>query len=182
MLRCLVGEWTQTSALLWNIAEEYAATTEASLLESALARLSEPFYKRQATINAHAEYYSRVATLLNVSLDQYEAALAQTSELAQQPFPPRSVYNVMGQILIGMGLASYEGYARRVGDVEGVRRAALVVVTTRAANVAKHGVPASLATSPLRNPYNNRPFEWDGEAVLFRGLESGSRGEHRFDY
>ena len=66
-----------------------------------------------------------------------------------------------------MGWASQDNYPKRVGDVEGVRRAALAVVTVRAAHVAAHDVPASLATSPLRNPYNDRPFEWDGEAVVF---------------
>jgi hypothetical protein len=95
--------------------------------------------------------------------------VGRTAELAQQTFPRRSVYNVMGQLLIGMGLASYENYARRIGDVEGVRRAALAVVTMRAASVATHDILAALATSPFRDPYTGRPFEWDGEAVVFRG-------------
>jgi hypothetical protein len=182
MLRCMVGEWVSTSAMLQKIAEDYSAANEDDLLASALAWLSEPFYKPQATINGYAGHFSRVATLLNVPLDQYESALAQASELARQAFPPRSLYNVMGQTILGMGSFSYDRYARRIGDVEGVRRAALATVSTRAARVTKDDVPASLASSPLRNPYNDRPFEWDGEAVVFHGLESGSRGEHRFDY
>jgi hypothetical protein len=62
-----------------------------------------------------------------------------------------------------------------------VRRAALAVVTMRAANVAVY-VPAWLATNSLRNPYHDRPFEWDGDAVLFHGLEAGTRGEHRLSF
>ena len=182
MLRCMVGEWVFTSALLRHVADDYAATNEDSVLASAQNRLAEPFFQPQATINAQADYYSRFAAFLNVPLDRYEAAVGRTAELAQQTFPPRSVYNVMGQILIGMGLASYEGYARRIGDVEGARRAALAVVTMRAASVAPHDILAALATSPLRNPYTGRPFEWDGEAVVFRGLEPGTRGEHRHYY
>ena len=37
----------------------------------------------------------------------------------------------------------------------------------RAASVAPHDILAALATSPLRNPYTGRPFEWDGEAGAF---------------
>ena len=109
MLRCMVGEWVYTSALLRNVADDFAATNEDSVLASAQNRLAEPFFQPQATINAQAEYYSRFAAFLNVPLDRYEAAVGRTAELAQQTFPPRSVYNVMGQILIGMGLASYDG-------------------------------------------------------------------------
>ena len=182
LLRFLVGEWTYMSAVLRNFADSYAAANDDSVLASAQNRLAEPFFQPQATINAHAEHYSRLAALLNVPLDRYEAAVGRTAELAQQTFPSRSVYNVVGQILTGMGSASYEDYARRIGDVEGMRRAALAVVTMRAASVAPHDMPAALATSPLRNPYTGRPFEWDGEAVVFRGLEPGTRGEHRHYY
>ena len=75
-------------------------------------------------------------------------------------------------------------YARRVADLEGVRRAALVAVTFRAAKVGMSEVAAELAAAPLRNPYNNRPFEWDAKNrdILFRGLELGKRGEHRIHY
>jgi hypothetical protein len=145
-------------------------------------QLAEPLFQPQATINAHAEYFSRLVAFLDVPLDRYGAAVDRTAELAQQAFPRRTLYNVMGKILVGTGLASYEGYARRIGDVEGVRRAALAVVTMRTANVAPHDILAALATSPLRNPYTGRPFEWDGEAVVFRGLEPGTRGEHRHYY
>jgi hypothetical protein len=45
-------------------------------------------------------------------------------------------------------------------------------------------VPAALAATSLRNPYDNRPFEWDPKdsVILFRGLEVGERGEHRLRY
>ena len=182
LLRCMVGEWTYMSAVLRTVADDFAAANEDSVLTSAQNRLAEPFFQPQATINAQAEYYSRLVALLNVPLDRYEAAVGRTAELAKQTFPPRSVYNVIGQILMGMGLASYGDYARRIGDLEGMRRAALAVVTMRAASVAPHDILAALATSPLRNPYTGRPFEWDGEAVVFRGLEPGTRGEHRHYY
>src|SRR5687768_15307586 len=37
----------------------------------------------------------------------------------------------------------------------------------RPASVAPLDILAALATSPLRNPYTGRPFEWDGEAGAF---------------
>jgi hypothetical protein len=53
--------------------------------------------------------------------------------------------------------------------------AALVAVTLRAANVDPANVAAALAASSLRDPYTNRPFEWNEKdgAVVFRGLELG---------
>jgi hypothetical protein len=60
----------------------------------------------------------------------------------------------------------------------------LEAVTFRAAKVGISEVAAALAAAPLRNPYNNRPFEWDGKNrdILFRGLELGERGVHRIRY
>jgi len=68
-------------------------------------------------------------------------------------------------VLIGLGAYDFGTYARRVADLEGVRRAALVVVTFRAANTGASEVAAELAATPMRNPYNNRPLNGTGRTA-----------------
>jgi hypothetical protein len=85
---------------------------------------------------------------------------------------------------MGIGAYDFGTYARRVGDLEGVRRAALLAVTLRAANVGSGEAGAALRASALRDPYRDKPFEWDGKeaAIIFRGLEIGERSVHRIYY
>lgn len=87
-------------------------------------------------------------------------------------------------MLLGLGMPSYVTYAGRVGDVEGVRRAALAAVTLRASGVKAPDVATALSSIQLRNPYNDQPFSWDEKegAIVFRGLEAGERGQHRIRY
>ena len=87
-------------------------------------------------------------------------------------------------MLLASSAANYASYARRVADVEGIRRAALATVTLRDDGVPPSEIASALATSPLRNPYDDQPLRWDAsdQAVVFRGLEPGERGEHRFYY
>ena len=65
-----------------------------------------------------------------------------------------------------------------------MRRAAVTTVRLRAQRVSKDEVAAALSTAPLRNPYDNRPFEWDAEqgAIVFVGLERAERGTHPYRY
>jgi hypothetical protein len=110
------------------------------------------------------------------------------SELAEQSInasvPPRSLFNMGGTILLGISAGAFEPYARRVADIEGVRRVALVGAMLRDAKVEAREVPAALANASLRNPYDGRPFAWDVEdrVIVFRGLERTERGEHRIRY
>jgi hypothetical protein len=80
--------------------------------------------------------------------------------------------------------AAIASYACRVADIEGIRRAALTAVRLRAAHVEPSDVAAALATSELRNAYDDSPFFWDekSNAIVFQGLEAGERGAHRIYY
>jgi hypothetical protein len=188
MRRCLVGEWTFMSAALRNMMTYRSAPNDESFASGVLGRLTAPFYQQQDTINAHAEYLSEMAERMSVPLDEYEEALSRATEFSartrSEAVPPRSVYNIIGRIATGVGAYDYGSYARRVGDLEGVRRVALAAVTLRAAKVAAAEVPAQLAVTSLRNPYDDRPFEWDpkSSAIIFRGLEPSERGVHRIRY
>ena len=147
-----------------------------------------PLYQPQDSINGHAEHLARNVEILNAPLDGYESALKSASELADQRLnevlPPRSVYNPVGRVVLGIGDHDLERYGARVADIEGVRRAALLAVTLRAEGVEPANVPAAMSQSVLRNPYNDRPFEWDAEnrAIVFQGLEKSDRGRHSIRY
>jgi hypothetical protein len=188
MRRCLMGEWLFMSTSLRNLDVGLDALRDDSILSSVERRLMMPLYRPQDSMNKGAAYILQVADLLAVPLDRYGEAVNQTAELAErtrrEAWPPRSAYNIVGQLLIGMGPADFGPYARRVGDLEGVRRAAVLAVTLRAAKVAMPDVPAALSANSLREPYRNHPFEWDEKerAIIFRGLEIGERSVHRVYY
>jgi hypothetical protein len=183
----MTGEWMFMSGVLRDFERDMADAfvTEDTLANKAFAALGAPFYQPQDTINRHAERHARVAELLEgVPFVDLEAAANRVTELARQTareaHPPRSLYNVVGQMVIGY-MADYGSYARRMGDLEGVRLAALAAVTLHEGSVAPESVPAALARSQLRNPYDGQPFAWDAAdaAIVFRGLEAGERAEHR---
>lgn len=188
MRRVMIGEWLFSSGTIRDLGRELAVTppAEDSTMGTLLANFAGPFFQPQDTINQLADYYSRTIDLLEgVPLSGYEAGANRLSDLAaavaRESYPPRSLYNIPGRMMVGYGV-DYGSYVRRVGDIEGVRRAALAAIDLRAAKVMPEDIPAALAASPLRNPYNGEPFMWDASegAVVFRGLEPGERGEHRF--
>lgn len=188
MRRCLVGEWMFMSAALRNTDVDRVFLHQDSVVARVMSGSTAPLYQPQDSINRNAEYISRIEEILSVPIERYEDSVNRTAEFSEltrkEALPPRTAYNIVGQVLIGLGAYDFGTYARRVADLEGVRRAALVAVTFRAARVGMSEVAVELAAAPLRNPYNNRPFEWDGKnhAILFRGLELGERGERRIQY
>lgn len=187
MRRVMIGEWIYASGTIRDLDGDLAAALpeQDSIVRSLGVKLHKPFFQSQDTINCLAEHLSRTVDLLpGVPLSGYEAAANRLTELPAtatgESCPSRALYNITGRMVVGYG-ADYGSYVRRVGDVEGVRRAALAVVGLRAAKVAPDDIPAALATSAWRNPYDGEPFAWDAadRAVVFRGLEAGERGEHR---
>ncbi len=175
MHRVLIGEWMFSSRMIRET-PELGVEDENSFAEKVAWRVFRPLHKPQDSINGMAEKYARWAESLSVPLAEYEAALRKTSETDT----PWSLYNPIGRLILGMGDWDMASYAARVSDIEGVRRAALLAVTLRADGVEPADVPAALATSSLRNPYDERPFEWDARqgAIVFEGLDRRERGRH----
>jgi hypothetical protein len=176
------------SASLRNTDVDLQALRDDSPVSRALTRLTMSLYRPQDSMNKNAAYILEMAQLLSSPLDRYEDAVNRTATLAErtrrEALPPRSAYNVVGQVLIGLGAYDFGTYARRVGDLEGVRRAALLAATLHAASVGAPEVGAALSSSALREPYHNRPFDWDEKegVIIFRGLEIGARSVHRIYY
>ena len=65
-----------------------------------------------------------------------------------------------------------------------MRRAALLALQLRNRSVAPEQVADELQQAELRNPYHEKPFEWDAneKALVFVGLEEGQRGRHVYVY
>jgi len=188
MRRVLAGEWMFMSAALRKTDADLYVLNDESVIAWTLRHLLMPLYQRQDSINRNAAYLVEMNQLLSAPLDRYESAVNRTAELAErtrrESLPPRSLYNVAGRVLIGIGAYDFGTYARRFADLEGVRRAALLSVTLRAENVRATELNAALSASALREPYHNRPFESDANAgaVVFRGLTIGERSVHRIYY
>ena len=149
-------------------------------------RLVRPLLQEQDTLNRHAAYLGKLADTLEAPLLGYARATDVAAQLTQtavaDAVPPRSLYNLFGVVALAAGPADYSSYARRVADIEGIRRAALATLLARREPIAEAEV--TLAASSLRNPYDDAPLRWDAneQAVVFVGLEPGERGEHRFYY
>lgn len=182
--RELIGEWIFLSGALPDIVDADFANDE-SLATLNSDRFTRTLFQPQDTLNRQSAYLAAVIDTLDAPLLGFASVADGASDLAyrtaEEALPPRSLYNVVGALLLA-GPANYADYARRLADVEGMRRAALTVVTLR--DEQPTDIAAALAASPLRNPYDNAPLRWDetDQAVVFVGLEPGERGEHRFYY
>jgi hypothetical protein len=86
--------------------------------------------------------------------------------------------------VLAVGVSDFGNYAARVADLEGVRRAVMATVAFRQTNIATENIEGALVRRELRNPYDDQPFAWEGDrrSIVFRGMASGERGEHRIQY
>ena len=108
--RCLIGEWEFASKVLNVDLHDAALHGETnSMVQRALAWLLAPFYQPQATLNQYADLYSRMAARLDAPIRGYSVAIEEASALsathAEQAFPPRSMYNFIGSMMMGVGLS-----------------------------------------------------------------------------
>jgi hypothetical protein len=186
--RVVAGEWMYASGAIRQIEPALAASYFIDVTGAGrpLAWLSAPLFQPQDTINLFADYHSRVLELLSsVPLADTEATAQRATTLAstwsREWRVPRSLYNILGRQIAAYG-SDFGSYLLRLGDLEGVRRAALATVSLHQGRVGRKDASAALAASPLRDPYSGEPFMWDASdgAVVFRGLEPHGRGEHRF--
>jgi hypothetical protein len=190
MERCMAGEWLFASNAIRGAPAESFGVDPTNTVARAVNWLLVPLYQEQDTINRYAEHYLSLARAFEVPLDSYPHVVAEVQErerkLEEELFPFAPVYNLLGSWTFALTLITTDTieYAVRVGDIEGVRRAALTAATLRASGVEAKDVAAALGSAEQRDPYTNQPFKWDDatRAIVFRGLQSGERGEHRIYY
>ncbi len=179
LARALGGEWHFISSALQQAMAESATGDPAGLAGLPSSRLQRVLFKEQATRNLFA---GRMAGLGRLSERPYaELAEALDSLVASEDEQSwLRLYNPVGTLLAAVGVAAYGEYIARASDLEGQRRAALLVVELRGAGTTGDAVPTALSTATLRNPYDDAPFEWDAAegAVVFHGLRKGDRGRY----
>ncbi len=74
--------------------------------------------------------------------------------------------------------------AHGVSDLEGSRRAAVLAAELRSRKTRVSDMPAALAASAVRSPYDGLPFAWDdqSQSIVFTGLQEGERSRQAFKY
>ncbi|MEM8985013.1 MAG: hypothetical protein AAGC71_18535, partial [Pseudomonadota bacterium] len=156
-----------------------------NVLDKALWFSLKPFWQTQDLVNQRTSMMLDLADIFDVPYSEVPAAvlLARTrQDSAHKPF--RRIYNFTGDLVMSKTYAEYSDYAVRVADLEGTRRAALLVATLRSYGIAKKNVPQHLRQSALVDPYSSDPFAWEAEtaSVIFHGLESNERARQEIAY
>lgn len=187
MLRCMVGEWEFSNGMLQqqsrNAMAMWRNTDESSAADRALSFFAEPMIKPQDLSNLHAELIIKSLSKLDVPFSQYPAAI----ESAQADWDkrdylslPHVLYNPVGKLIFSFSSWDFANYANRVRDLEGLRRASLLIAKLHSMSVAATDVPVTLQTIGINDPYSESLFAWDEKvgALVFQGLEKGERGRH----
>ena len=194
MLRCFVGEWKFSSAVLHKL-ERTGDLSTATFTEEHRAWIGKitdalflPLFQYQDTTNKSAEHLLAVTQALDAPFDEFKMATEKSAAISEQyqsdAFPPKSAYNPVGNALLGISSVSYLKYAKRVMDIEGTRRAALAAAMLRQRGIKPDAVAAELKSLDVRNPYDNEPFEWDEAtgSIVFTGLAEDDRRVHKILY
>jgi hypothetical protein len=179
LARALGGEWHIMGATL-QLA--MAPGVPATGLDRRMGdRLLRPLFKLQATRNLLAARMVHLAALSELPYAELGSALVHVSPPQDDTPLWRRAYNPVGAVIDSSGTASaYADYVARSSDLEGQRRAALLVATLRGAGVTDEGAAAAVRSAAERSPYDGTPFQWDaaGGWVVFHGMEQGERGRH----
>jgi hypothetical protein len=182
MMRVMAGELRFSEGIVRDLeatGEPDLSTMELNLVE----RLFMVMFQQQDTLNQLATSYLGYAERFDAPWDQYPHAQAQASETVPRRAFTR-LYNIVGDYLFDAGAMQFKGYAVRVGDLEGMRRAALLITELRTRGVPVEDMERELKIAERKNHYTGAPFEWSEEerTVVFVGLEEGERGRHAYVY
>jgi hypothetical protein len=140
--------------------------------EKWLGRATDPLFQLQDTVNARADHFTRLCETFEVPMNQYLQAQKTWNE--QDRKPGISMYNPVGAIVSMIDAGSYYvQYTLRTASVEGMRRAALLSVQLRGRGIAPEAAGAEVVRSELRDPYTDKPFEWNAarHSVTFTAPE-----------
>ena len=121
----------------------------------------------------------RLGTLSELAYPELAPALERVARREGQAGLRLQPYNPAGAMLDSMA-PSYADYIAQASDLEGLRRATLLVANLRREGVGREGAAAAVRAASMRSPYDDAPFEWDAAngSVVFHGLAHGVRGRH----
>lgn len=174
MLRAMAGELVLVEQMMRSgggSGTGFADSADGEGARSPLDRLANRLAghdSRQPRLGDVADYYLSAAEEFRAPLRDYAATL----EKLRGKYERSALGSDVGQ------------YAIRVGSAEGMRRAALLTVELRSQLIPSAGLSDKLKASPLRNPYDGQPFEWDAadEAIVFISPESRKYRRHAYPY
>jgi len=173
LMRALAGELVSAERLLASTGQSgYEGIDDVEeTAQSPLGQLRDklvPRTFRQPNLREIADEYLAGAESFSVPLSQYESVSAKLG----------------GKYADSDAGWDVPEYAMRVGSAEGMRRAALLTVQLRSQSVPVAELPARLKTAPLRNPYNEQPFDWDSAdlAIVFTGPEKRKWRRQAYPY
>jgi len=196
LLRTFAGEWIFGDRLLrqgmasdWRPWWGAGSTVEsdASFTDRLLDRGMRPLFQPQDLSNLRADMFLRAAEGMHVPYDQFPAGMERARAIFEAPAkdgPFHRLYNPIGDLVLCTVSSGYASYGARVADLEGARRAAVLATEMRSRKLETAAIPAALAASTARSPYDNAPFDWDAQeqAIVFTGLEPSQRRRHFFKY
>jgi hypothetical protein len=168
-----------------DLVDSMAGTYERSAMGRWLDLLAKPLFQVQDTANHMAEVDLRLVEQFDVPMSEYPAAKLAFEEFARTHAHRISVYNPMGDLIVQVDDGTnFLGYAFRTANVEGARRAALLVTQLRARGVTTDTIAGEVAQAELRDPYSGKAFAWDATraSVNFTGLEDKQWGHREFFY
>jgi hypothetical protein len=192
MRRVFAGEWRYRDRLLRFVKAHGllmplppGVQDPRSMADRLMWHLEQPLLQPQASANRDAAALMKLTQLLDAPYTELAAALARAGEVYERPRGVMAVtYNALGHVLAGMDPALLANYGARVADLEGVRRACLVVADLRGLRAAPSLAATMIPLAAARDPYTGGPFVWTAEppGVSFTGLAAGAQGRHDFPY
>ncbi len=120
---------------------------------------------------------NQLATALTAMSNSWKADYAALPRSAPPvaDMPIRAwIYNGPGNYFLKTATPAFSAYPGRIADLEGQRRAALLLAELRSGATPRAGLRQAVENATSRNPYNNKPFEWDDKTALigFTGIAS----------
>jgi len=192
MKRSFAGEWAFfdeiTKRTLADSEDEFGkwmGRTDSGAWDRAMWGLMKPLWQAQDLSNRHARLLLDLGEVFDVPYEEMPGTVGVADGLHESTYRPfNRLYNPVGDLVMGLNTWSLWDYAVRVSDLEGVRRAALLVAELRAIGVSRDDVAGYVLVSEIVDPYANEPLSWnaDSSSVVFQGLEPHERSRREFIY
>jgi hypothetical protein len=159
MWRAMAGEYDFMTTAIRQAYDQGLPLSENELADDMPSRVLGGFLRQvvpRRMANDQARLYALISTEFAVPLDRYEQA--RDSVLGASPHRDARATAL---------------YAFRIGSVEGMRRAAVLVARLRSRAVPLADVEDELRKADLRRPFDGKPFAWaaSDRAVLHEGPE-----------
>ena len=190
MKRCLAGEWIFFDETTKKIVAEpevpfgsWLGVTDYTIWDRLAWSLLEPLWQPQDLSNRHARLMLDLGNAFDVPYEEIPHAMGLADDLQDSAYRRFGrLYNFTGDLVMSANFWSLSDYAVRVSDLEGIRRAALLVAYLRASETNKDDLVNRIVDSELVDPYTNKPFVWIASegVVVFSGLQSHEeRSQHK---